>query len=61
MSEQRRDYVAAFFIGALVGVGATMLLTPRTEKKSFVYRVRPPAGRLRKRGRKLRKVLRRRH
>jgi hypothetical protein len=56
MAGERRDYLVAFVIGAVVGVGATMLLSaPRKKKKAF--RSFPPAlQRFRKRGRRLRKL-----
>jgi hypothetical protein len=57
MANERRDYVAAFVIGAVVGVGATLLLTPAPRKKRLMYRVEPAMKRLRKRGRRVRKTL----
>jgi hypothetical protein len=59
MFEERRDYLIAFLIGAVVGVGTTLLLGTERKKKSKRYRVARPAQRLRKRGRRLRKALRR--
>jgi hypothetical protein len=56
---KRREYIAAFVIGAVVGVGATMLLTPPPRKKRFIYQLEPAVKRLRKRGRKLRTTLQR--
>lgn len=54
---ERKDYVAAFVIGALVGVGATLLLAPPKPKNRFVYQLQPKIRQLRKRGRKLRRSL----
>lgn len=55
----RKDFLAAFVIGAIVGVGATMLLAPEPrQKKRFVYQLDPTRKRLRRRARKLRKVAR---
>ncbi len=60
MREERSDYLIAFLIGTVVGVGATLLLAPepRKKKKGKRYRIRPPRPRLPKRRRKLRDVLR---
>jgi gas vesicle protein len=55
---ERRDYIAAFVIGAMVGVGATLLLAPPKRKNRFVYELEPKLKQLRKRGRRLRKSLR---
>jgi len=48
--ETRRDYWAAFAIGAIVGVGATLLLAPpeRTPAKRIMYQVEPALKRARK-------------
>jgi hypothetical protein len=59
MANERKDYVAAFVIGAVVGIGATMLLTPPPKKRRLVYQMEPVVKRLRKRGRRLSKTLRR--
>jgi hypothetical protein len=45
MLNHRGDYIAAFIIGAVVGVGATLLLKPSARKPRLVY----PIRRLRKR------------
>jgi hypothetical protein len=45
MLSTRGDYIAAFIIGAVVGVGATMLLKPAARKQRLIY----PVRRLRKR------------
>jgi hypothetical protein len=50
MISNRGDYIAAFIIGAVVGVGATLLLKPPARKKRMVY----PVKRLRRRLRRLR-------
>ena len=59
MAEERRDYLIAFLIGAVVGVGTTLLLGTGRKRKSKRYRVARPAQRLRARSRRLRKALRR--
>ena len=59
MLEERRDYLIAFLIGAVVGVGTTLLLGSGRRKKSKRYRVARTGQRLRTRGRRLRKALRR--
>jgi hypothetical protein len=59
MASERRDYIAAFVIGAVVGVGVTMLLAPPARKHRLVYELEPKIRQLRKRGRRLRKTLRR--
>lgn len=59
MREERRDYLIAFLIGAVVGVGTTLLLGSGRKKKRKRYRVARPGQRLRMRGRRLRKALRR--
>jgi hypothetical protein len=59
MMAERKEYVAAFVIGALVGVGATLLLAPPKRKNRFVYQLEPKVKQLRKRGRRLRRSLRR--
>ena len=52
-----KEYLAAFVIGAMVGVGATLLLAPGKPKNRFVYQLEPKMKQLRKRGRRLRKSL----
>lgn len=56
---KRTEYIAAFVIGAVVGVGATMLLTPPPKKKRMIYQLEPVVKRLRRRGRNIRRSLRR--
>lgn len=56
---KRTEYIAAFVIGAVLGIGATLLLTPPPKKKRFVYQLEPVVKRLRRRGRNLSKSLRR--
>jgi gas vesicle protein len=57
MNSQRRDYLAAFAIGAIVGAGVAMLLAPdrKTKRK---YQLEPAVRRFRKRGSRLRRGLR---
>ena len=56
MANERRDYLVAFLIGAIVGVGAAILLSP-PKKKRIAY----PAGRgikrFRKRGRRMGRLI----
>ena len=58
MVNERRDYLLAFLIGAVVGVGATVLLGPRRGKKRFRNQIEPAVQRFRKRGRNLRHLAR---
>jgi hypothetical protein len=68
MVSDRKDYIMAFVIGAIVGVGATLLATPapKQKRKRLVYdmaptvkrvkrRVRP--SRMQRRARRLRELL----
>ncbi|HEX6558989.1 MAG TPA: YtxH domain-containing protein [Longimicrobiales bacterium] len=52
--DNRRDYWAAFAIGAIVGVGATLLLTPDkpTPARRILYDIEPALERARKGTRK---------
>ena len=59
MVNERKDYVVAFVIGAVVGIGATLLLKPPTRTERIVRQIEPRVRRLRKRGRRLRKTLKR--
>ena len=56
MPSERRDYLMAFLIGAVVGIGAAMLLSP-ARKKQFVRGLPQGVKRFRKRGRKLRRLV----
>lgn len=56
MANQRRDYLVAFLIGAVVGVGATVLLAPPAQKKRLVRPMQNTVRRFRRRGR-LRRLL----
>lgn len=55
MAEDRRDYWAAFAIGAIVGVGATLLLAPEDSGDRIMYKVKPALKRARKGTRRFRK------
>ena len=49
MTEDRNDYLAAFAIGAIVGIGATLLLAPqRSGAKRVMYEIEPALERARK-------------
>ena len=50
MAEDRKDYWAAFAIGAILGVGATLLLMPRQEDtpQRILRRIEPALKRARK-------------
>ncbi|MGQ0813622.1 MAG: hypothetical protein ACT4O1_04075 [Gemmatimonadota bacterium] len=53
MSDERRDYFTAFAIGAIVGVGATLLLTKReTGAQRILYELEPALKRARRQARK---------
>ena len=56
MANERRDYLVAFLIGLIVGVGATVLLSP-PKKKRLVFPVERGIKRFRKRGRRMRRLL----
>ena len=56
MPSERRDYLMAFLIGAVVGIGAAMLLSPG-KKKRFVRGLPHGIKRFRKRGRQLRRLV----
>ena len=56
MANERRDYLVAFLIGLIVGIGATVLLSP-PKKKRLVYPVEQGIKRFRKRGRGMRRLL----
>lgn len=60
MAGERKEYITAFLIGAIVGAGATMLLAPDKKKKHSRFRLRPAAPRARQRSRRFRKTLRNR-
>ena len=56
MSEDRRDYLAAFTIGAIVGIGATLLLAPQSSAgKRIFYELEPAVKRVRKGSRRVRR------
>ena len=51
MEDDRRDYWAAFAIGAVVGIGATLLLQPeRSHARHLLREIEPALERARKRG-----------
>ena len=56
MANERRDYLVAFLIGAVVGVGATVLLSPPARQKRLVRPLQGGARRFRRR-RRLRRWL----
>jgi hypothetical protein len=52
MQDERRDYWAAFAIGAVLGVGATLLLKPEPHSaKRILYEIEPALQKARKRTR----------
>lgn len=55
MTEDKRDYFAAFAIGAIVGVGATLLLAPNkpTGARRLLKELQPALGRARRKSRRL--------
>lgn len=55
MTEDKRDYFAAFAIGAIVGIGATLLLAPNkpTGVRRLLSELEPALGRARKKSRRL--------
>jgi gas vesicle protein len=56
MPEDRNDFIAAFAIGAIVGIGATLLLAPKPSTAKLLMRDMEPAIELaRKKGRRFRK------
>jgi hypothetical protein len=57
MAEERTDYFAAFAIGALVGIGATLLLTPSKPRgaQRLLYEMEPTMKLARKKSRRFRK------
>lgn len=50
MDEGNRDYLAAFAMGAIVGIGATLLLTPDEPSgaKRLLHEIEPALSRARK-------------
>lgn len=57
MTSERRDYLAAFAIGAALGAGVTVLLAPRRKRKRRLE-LELAGKRFRKRGSRLRKTMR---
>jgi gas vesicle protein len=60
MNSERRDYLAAFAIGAIVGAGIAVLLAPARKRKRK-HRLEPAVKRFRKRGGRLRRLMHARH
>ncbi len=60
MNSERRDYLAAFALGAIVGAGIAVLLTPAPRGKRRKHQLEPAVQRFRKRRGRLRR-LRARH
>jgi gas vesicle protein len=58
MNGARRDYFVAFAIGALVGAAIAFLLTPPARRKQRKHMLEPVAARFRKRGSRLRRLVR---
>ena len=58
MTDDRTDYFAAFAIGAIVGIGATLLLAPKKPSgaKRLLYEMEPALERARKKTRRFRKT-----
>ena len=56
--ENNRDYWAAFAIGAVVGIGATLLLAPSSGARDLLYEIEPALKRARKGTRRARKEAR---
>lgn len=56
MAEDRNDYFAAFAIGAIVGIGATLLLAPKkpTGAKRLLYEMEPALEQARRSTRRFR-------
>jgi gas vesicle protein len=54
MTEDRNDYFAAFAIGAIVGIGATLLLAPEkpTGARRLLHEIEPKLRTARKRARR---------
>lgn len=50
MEEERKEYWAAFAIGAVLGIGATLLLAPENMSgaKKILYEIEPALKRARK-------------
>lgn len=53
MEDDKREYWAAFAIGAILGIGATLLLAPqRTPAQRILYEIEPALDRARKGGKR---------
>lgn len=55
MTDDRRDFLAAFAIGAIVGVGAALLLAPSepTGARRILHQIEPALKRARRKSRRL--------
>ena len=53
MTQERNDYFAAFAIGAIVGIGATLLLAPKkpTGARRLLHDMEPALNQARRQGR----------
>jgi gas vesicle protein len=62
MMDDRRDLIAAFAIGAVVGVGAALLLSPEqpTGARRLLRQIEPTLKQARKKSRRLKQRARRR-
>ena len=62
MTDDRKDYITAFAIGAIVGIGATLLLAPSkpTGARRLLREIEPVLTRARKKTRRLKKDVGRR-
>lgn len=59
MAEDRNDFIAAFAIGALLGIGATLLLAPpRSGAGRILHEIEPALKRARKGSRRVREETR---
>ena len=59
MIEDRKDYLAAFAIGAVLGIGATLLLAPPTSPvRRIRHELEPAFARVRKGSRRVRREAR---
>lgn len=53
MQDEKKEYWAAFAIGAILGIGATLLLTPQhTPAQKILYEIEPALKRARKKGKR---------
>jgi hypothetical protein len=57
MANGRRDYLLAFLIGTVVGVGATFLLSQPERKRHTLHPLDRQVRRFRRRGRRMRRLV----